>query len=138
MLAPLSTEKRSWPKVLTIFSFQPPLADCDIFNQFGIVLTKLCGFSSLLFLECFSRFLCILHIFFVKFVLSIFIWFRNYWMMWFLNYWIMWFRNYWIMWLMNNWIMWLCKVLAASSLVMCFSLNWGVGRFISKLCFIKV
>ena len=52
------------------FLFSPPLADCDIFNQFGIVLTKLCpsfawlffsSFSSIL--ESFSRFLCILCIY---------------------------------------------------------------------------
>ena len=52
------------------FLFSPPLADCDIFNQFGIVLTKLWpSFAWLFFssfpsnLESFSRFLCILYIF---------------------------------------------------------------------------
>ena len=52
------------------FLFSPPLADCDIFNQFGIVLTKLWpSFAWLFFssfssnLESFSRFLCILCIF---------------------------------------------------------------------------
>ena len=98
------------------FLFSPPLADCDIFNQFGIVLTKLCPSFAWLFFSSFSSILesladsCAYYVYIcVKFVLFIYVSIEDFF------YWIWYFMNFRIIFLQiieqcGKWITELCDL----------------------------